>query len=157
MFDFADSVAEPEPSDRYRKTGERKKHYFHYAAAIDPTPGLLRLCGKDLSVAVHESSPSGFSIQLKPLEAGKLRLGPRWVLQTDGSRYEVYPQWLHCGADGSVQVGLRLMQSLPPLATNGRFWSIGQVVSLARNANVAILATITTLASTLAWAFWRFG
>jgi len=157
MFDFADSLADPEPIDRYRRSGEPKKHYFHYAAAIDSTPGLLRLCGKDLPIALQEASASGFSITVKPLEAGKLRLGPRWVLQTDDARYEVYPQWLHCAADGSVQVGLRRMQSLPPLPENGRLRWGRRWVARARNANVAILAIATTLACTLSWAFWRFG
>ena len=157
MFDFADSVADPEPIDRYRRSGEPKKHYFHYAAAIDPTPGTLRLCGKDLPVALQEASASGFSITVKPLEAGKLRLGPRWVLQTDGYRYEVYPQWLHCAADGSVQVGLRRMQSLPPLPENGGHQWVRRLAARVRKGNAAIFAITMTLAGTLAWVFWRFG
>ncbi len=116
MHDHADNLrpkSEPAPS-RSQRT-ELRKHYFHFSSGeIKPPQAILVIAGKTLEVAVPEQTQYGFTAIGNVKVAEGLRLGARWVLKYEGKRFEVYPQWIHCAADGRVQIGLRRMQELSP-------------------------------------------
>lgn len=91
-----------------------EQRFFRCPVPIENSAATLRFSGTAVPVEVHESSIDGFSVSVKPQHMSKLRLGPRWVLQSATERSEVWPQWLYCAPDGHVQVGLRRLQDLAP-------------------------------------------
>jgi hypothetical protein len=114
-----------EPTDNFRAKSESvppksqrtdlRKHYFHFSKGyIEAAQATLVIAGKTLPVTVPEQTQYGFTAIGTAQAAAGLRLGARWVLKHEGKRFEVYPQWIHCAADGRVQIGLRRMQELSP-------------------------------------------
>lgn len=92
---------------------EPRKHYFHFATNYSKTlNATLVISGKALDVTIPEQTQFGFTALGSVKVAEALRLGVRWVLKVEGKRFEVYPQWIHCAADGRVQMGLRRMHQL---------------------------------------------
>lgn len=105
------TTSEPD-SERSHRT-DLRKHYFHFATGFRKlTPATLAIEGKTFDVTVPEQTQYGFTAIGSAKVAEGLRLGARWVLKFEGKRFEVYPQWIHCAADGRVQIGLRRMQEL---------------------------------------------
>lgn len=96
--------------DRHRP----EQRFFRCPVPIENSAATLHFSGTAVPVEVNESSIDGFSVSVKPQHMSKLRLGPRWVLQSATQRSEVWPQWLYCAPDGHVQVGLRRLQDLAP-------------------------------------------
>lgn len=121
MHDPSDSRRiELSPDSCRTHRAEPRKHYFHftttYSNAVEAT---LVIAGNSLDVAVPEQTQYGFTAIGSAKVAESLRLGARWVLKLEGKRFEVFPQWIHCAADGRVQLGLRRMQQLPSDADRG--------------------------------------
>jgi len=112
-------VTMDDPSSRTHRTDPRK-HYFHFTTdcphAIEST---LEIAGNSLDVTVPEQTHCGFTAVGSAKVAESLRLGVRWVLKLEGKRFEVFPQWIHCAADGRVQIGLRRMRQLAPDTDSG--------------------------------------
>lgn len=72
------------------------------------------IAGNSLDVTIPEQTHCGFTVIGSAKVAESLRLGVRWVLKLEGKRFEVFPQWIHCAADGRVQIGSRRMRQLAP-------------------------------------------
>jgi len=103
-----------DPSSRKHRIGLRK-HYFHFTTdGPDAIAATLVIVGNTLEVTVPEQTHCGFTAIGSAKVAESLRLGVRWVLKLEGKRFEVFPQWIHCAADGRVQMGLRRMHQLAP-------------------------------------------
>jgi hypothetical protein len=91
-----------------------EQRFFRCPVPIEKSAATLRFSGTKVPVELHEASIDGFAVLVQQKHVSKLRLGPRWVLQSTNERSEVWPQWLYCAPDGHVQVGLRRLQDLTP-------------------------------------------
>lgn len=93
---------------------ELREHYFHFGDCYGKqSTASLVVAGSRLDVVVPDQTQYGFTVIGSAKTAEGLRLGTRWVLTISEKRYEVFPQWIHCAADGRVQIGLRSMRQLP--------------------------------------------
>ncbi len=89
-----------------------EQRFFRCPVPPEDAAATLRFSGTKLTVELQESSIDGFAVLVQQNQVSKLRLGPRWVLQSASERCEVWPQWLYCASDGRVQIGLRRLQDL---------------------------------------------
>lgn len=110
MRDGSGINSERDWEDKHRP----EQRFFRCPVPIEKSAATLRFCGTKVPVELHEASLDGFAVLVQQQHVGKLRLGPRWVLQSADERSEVWPQWLYCAPDGHVQVGLRRLQDLTP-------------------------------------------
>ncbi|MFK8111005.1 MAG: hypothetical protein AB8B91_02320 [Rubripirellula sp.] len=62
--------------------------------------------------SVQETSIDGFTVLVSPRDASKLSVGRTWVMEYEGTRTEVHPQWFFNAPDGHVQMGLRRLRDL---------------------------------------------
>lgn len=116
MHDPSDNPSRSSSSDAPRSPRtEPRKHYFHFATGyVNSVHATLVIAGNELAVVVPEQTQYGFTAIGTAKVAEGLRLGAVWVLKLEGKRFEVFPQWIHCAADGRVQIGLRRMLELTP-------------------------------------------
>ncbi|HBJ33361.1 MAG TPA: hypothetical protein DDZ51_01090 [Planctomycetaceae bacterium] len=121
MHDPSDNPDAPSKSGPQRlPRTESRRHYFHFATGyVKSAHATLVIAGKPLEVIIPEQTQYGFTAIGTGKVAEGLRLGARWVLVLDGNRFEVFPQWIHCAADGRVQIGLRRMQQLSSVLETG--------------------------------------
>lgn len=113
MHDPSDNPSRSSSSDAPRN--ELRKHYFHFSAGYaNSVYATLVIAGNELPVLIPEQTQCGFTAIGTVKVAEGLRLGAGWVLKLEGKRFEVFPQWIHCAADGRVQIGLRRMHELTP-------------------------------------------
>jgi len=63
---------------------------------------------------VQETSIDGYTVLLSPKASSKLKVGRPWLLEHEGARIEVHPQWFFNSPDGQVQIGLRRLRDLTP-------------------------------------------
>lgn len=98
----------------WKDVHEPERQFFRCPVPTEHSAATLRVSGVKIPVELHESSIDGFAVLVQQKYTGRLRLGPRWVLQSASERSEVCPQWLYCAPDGRVQVGLRRLQDLTP-------------------------------------------
>lgn len=110
MRDGNGTASERHWEDKHRP----EQRFFRCPVPIEKSAATLRFSGTKIPVELHEASIDGFAVLVRPQHVSKLRLGPRWVLQSASERSEVWPQWLYCAPDGHVQVGLRRLQDLTP-------------------------------------------
>lgn len=90
--------------------------FFRCPVSEDRSKGSIRIGRRSLVVTVQETSIDGFTVLVSPKLTSRLKVGRPWVLEYDGSRTEVHPQWMFHSPDGYVQVGLRRLRDLtkPP-------------------------------------------
>jgi hypothetical protein len=121
MHDPSDNHRTKSNSDSKRSPrSELRRHYFHFATAyVNAVHATLVIAGKELDVVIPEQTQYGFTAIGTVKVAEGLRLGAMWVLVFEGNRFEVFPQWIHCAADGRVQIGLRRMQQLSSTSETG--------------------------------------
>ncbi len=110
MRDGYETASERHWEDPYRP----EQRFFRCPVPLERSAATLHFSGTKVPVELHEASIDGFAVLVQPQHIAKLRLGPRWVLQSADERSEVWPQWLYCAPDGHVQVGLRRLQDLTP-------------------------------------------
>jgi hypothetical protein len=106
---------------RWQEQHEPERQFFRCAVASENSAATLRFSRTNVPVELHESSIDGFAVLVQQKYIKKIRLGPRWVLQTVHERTEVWPQWVYCAPDGRVQIGLRRLQDLTP-APKPKWW-----------------------------------
>lgn len=90
--------------------------FFRCPVSRDRSQASIRIGRRALAVSVQETSIDGFTVLVSPKLTSRLKVGRPWVLEYDGSRTEVHPQWMFNSPDGYVQVGLRRLRDLtkPP-------------------------------------------
>jgi hypothetical protein len=111
MSDESENVAE----DRWKANHEPERHFFRCPVPRERAEATLRISALKIPVELQESSIDGFAVLVQQKYASKLRLGPRWILQSTCDRTEVNPQWIYCAPDGRVQIGLRRLRDLTDL------------------------------------------
>lgn len=73
---------------------------------------IIRIGRRKAKATVQETSIDGFTVLVPPKDGGKLKVGRPWVLEYDGTRHEIHPQWFFNSPDGHVQMGLRRLRDL---------------------------------------------
>lgn len=66
-----------------------EQRFFRCPVPIEKSAATLRFSGIKIPVELHEASLDGFAVMVQPKYVSKLRLGPRWVLQSSTERSEV--------------------------------------------------------------------
>jgi hypothetical protein len=92
--------------------------FFRCPVSEDRSSATIRIGRRGVTASVQETSIDGFTVLVSPSFASRLKVGRPWVLEHDGTRVEVHPQWMFNGPDGHVQLGLRRLRDLttpPPL------------------------------------------
>ncbi|MDA8743493.1 hypothetical protein N9N28_02565 [Rubripirellula amarantea] len=88
--------------------------FFRCALDEAHSRGRITVGRKTATVQVQDTSIDGFTVLISKKEAGKLKVGQSWILEHDGTRFEVNAQWFFNAPDGTVQVGLRRLRDLTP-------------------------------------------
>ena len=86
---------------------------------------MIRVGGRKVKVTIQETSIDGFTVLVPPKYASRLKVGRKWVLEYDGTRQEVHPQWFFNSPDGHVQMGLRRIADLTkpdPIRSSWLVW-----------------------------------
>lgn len=96
---------------------DQKDANFHrFRVASANSRALIRDGRRKAQVTVQETSIDGFTVLMSPKASSKLKVGRHWLLEHEGARIEVHPQWFFNSPDGQVQIGLRRLRDLTPPA-----------------------------------------
>ncbi|TWU46313.1 hypothetical protein Poly51_57090 [Rubripirellula tenax] len=93
-------------------TKETDTGFFRCPVSSEQGQAIVRVGRRNFPAQVQETSIDGFTILVSAKHASKLKVGRPWVLQHDGTRVEVHPQWMFNSPDGTVQLGLRRLRDL---------------------------------------------
>ncbi len=86
--------------------------FFRCPVQSEHGTAVIRIGLRKVRATVQETSIDGFTVLVPPRETAKLKVGRTWVLEYDGTRNEIHPQWLFNSPDGNVQMGLRRIRDL---------------------------------------------
>ncbi len=75
---------------------------------------MIRVGRRKTRATIQETSIDGFTVLVSPRDASKLKVGRPWLLEYEGTRIEIHPQWFFNAPDGHVQMGLRRLRDLTP-------------------------------------------
>jgi hypothetical protein len=110
-----------------------QQHFFRCQVSEDQAAGLLVLGRKRISVTVAEKSIDGFSILLTEDDVSVLQLKKVWILEHQGERSVVHPEWFLNHASGKIQMGLRRIGDVTPAPKNPNGFSLAESIrSLSR-------------------------
>ena len=106
-------------------TDESASEFFRCPVQADQGDATIRIGRRRQTVTVQETSIDGFTVLVPPSGAKHLKVGKPWVLDFDGTRFEVHAQWFFHAPDGHVQVGLRRLRDLTqPDPIKVGWWSV---------------------------------
>lgn len=88
--------------------------FFRCPVQADQSKAVIRVGRRKAIATVQETSIDGFTVLVPPKYSGVLKVGRVWLLDYQGARIEVHPQWFFSSPDGRVQMGLRRMRDLTP-------------------------------------------
>ncbi|MEM9643563.1 MAG: hypothetical protein AAF989_01105 [Planctomycetota bacterium] len=101
---------------------QSESDFFRCPVQEDQGDALVHVGRRKLQVTVQETSIDGFTILVSPSLSKHLKVGKPWVLDFDGTRFEVHAQWFFHAPDGHVQVGMRRLRDLTPAPTIKTSW-----------------------------------
>jgi hypothetical protein len=93
-------------------TTDQSSNYFRCPVQSDKGRATIRIGRRKAVATIQETSIDGFTVLVSPKDAPKLTVGRTWVLEYDGTRHEIHPQWFFNSPDGHVQMGLRRVKDL---------------------------------------------
>lgn len=94
------------------QNSEADAHFFRCPVQSENSQALIRVGRRKSSAVVQETSIDGFTVLVSPRDASRLSVGRAWVLEYEGTKTEVHPQWFFNAPDGHVQMGLRRLRDL---------------------------------------------
>ncbi len=94
------------------ETSDQSMNFFRCPIQSGQGKAIIRIGYRKAKATVQETSIDGFTLLVPPKDASKLKVGRRWVLEYDGTRHEIHPQWFFNSPDGHVQMGLRRIRDL---------------------------------------------
>ena len=100
---------------------EQEEEFFRCPVQSENSKAVIRVGRRKSQASVQETSIDGFTVLVSPRDASKLSVGRPWVLEHEGTRTEVHPQWFFNAPDGHVQMGLRRLRDLttpPPIRSS---------------------------------------
>lgn len=86
--------------------------FFRCPMPKERSDATIRIGRRAIATQVQEASIDGFTVTILPKFSSRLKVGRPWVLEHDGTRIEVHPQWMFNAPDGHVQVGLRRLRDI---------------------------------------------
>ena len=95
-------------------TEQQDSSFFRCPVQSEQSQAVIRVGRRKTYAVVQETSIDGFTVLVPPKESSKLKVGRTWVLDYEGARIEVHPQWFFNAPDGHVQMGLRRLRDLTP-------------------------------------------
>jgi len=88
--------------------------FFRCPVQTDHSQAIIRVGRRKIRALVQETSIDGFTVLVSPPEATRLKVGRPWVLEHEGTRTEIHPQWFFNIPNGQMQLGLRRLRDLTP-------------------------------------------
>lgn len=88
--------------------------FYRCRVQSDNSRAVLRAGWRKIEATLQETSIDGYTVLVSEQAARKLRVGRPWLLEHEGARIEVHPQWVFNSPDGQVQLGLRRLRDLTP-------------------------------------------
>jgi hypothetical protein len=95
-------------------TETQEAGFFRCAVHSDQSEAVIRVGRRKAYATVQETSIDGFTVLVPPKYSGTLKVGRPWLMEYQGARIEVHPQWFFNAPDGHVQMGLRRLRDLTP-------------------------------------------
>jgi hypothetical protein len=94
----------------------QESSFFRCPVQSDQSRAVIRVGRRRIHTTVQETSIDGFTVLVSPKQSSNLKVGRPWMLEYEGARLEVHPQWFFNAPDGHVQMGLRRLRDLTPPA-----------------------------------------
>lgn len=88
--------------------------FFRCPVQADQSKAVIRVGRRKAVATVQETSIDGFTVLVPAKSGGVLKVGRTWLLEYQGCRIEVNPEWFFNSPDGRVQMGLRRLRDLTP-------------------------------------------
>lgn len=95
---------------------------FRCPVQSDQSQAVIRVGRRRARATLQETSIDGFTVLVAPRDAWKLKVGRPWVLEYEGARIEIHPQWFFNAPDGHVQMGMRRLRDLTRPERIHRSW-----------------------------------
>lgn len=92
----------------------QEEGFFRCPVQAEKSEAIIRVGRRKARATIQETSIDGFTVLVSPRDASKLKVGRSWLLEYDGTRIEIHPQWIFNAPDGRVQLGLRRLRDLTP-------------------------------------------
>lgn len=96
------------------KSENQEAGFFRCPVQVDQSKAVIRVGRRKALASVQETSIDGFTVLVPANYAHVLKVGRAWVLEYQGAKIEVHPEWFFNSPDGRVQMGLRRMRDLTP-------------------------------------------
>lgn len=96
------------------QAGPQGASFFRIPVQEDQSKAIIRVSRRKAVAYVQETSIDGYTVTIARKYGDNLRLGRPWILDHEGARVEVHPQWFFNSPDGTLQIGLRRMQDVTP-------------------------------------------
>jgi hypothetical protein len=96
------------------KSESQETGFFRCPVQSDQSQAVIRVGWRKAIASVQETSIDGFTVVVPANYASSLKVGRPWLLEYQGAKIEVHPQWFFNSPDGRVQMGLRRMRDLTP-------------------------------------------
>lgn len=119
---------------------ESDAKFFRCPVQPEQSLGRLRVGYRRLTATVQDASIEGFTLLIRARDVKRLSLGKTWVLDHDGARFRVHPQWFFNAPDGQIQVGLRRLGDLTAPPPVGRWWPLGKNALATEEASLSTVA-----------------
>ncbi len=103
---------------------EPDRGFFRCPVMAEDAEATILIGRMRIPVKLQDRSIEGFAVLVEPSHVRKLRVGPQWILESDGEVSEVLAQWMFNGPDGRVQLGLRRLRDLTPQSNGSWFPTI---------------------------------
>ncbi|MCG8650796.1 MAG: hypothetical protein MI861_13240 [Pirellulales bacterium] len=94
------------------ESSDQLSNFFRCPVQSDQGKAVIRIGRRKMSAIIQETSIDGFTVLVPPKYSTRLKVGRPWVLEYEGARHEIHPQWFFNSPDGHVQMGLRRLRDL---------------------------------------------
>lgn len=104
------------------ETTDQPSSFFRCPVQSEQSKAVILVGRRKINATVQETSIDGFTVLVGPKDAPKLKVGRPWVLEYDGTRIQIHPQWFFNSPDGHAQMGLRRLRDLTQPDPIRRSW-----------------------------------
>ncbi len=98
------------------------RDFFRCPVQAEQATATIKCGLRRIPVTLRETSIDGFTVVVAARYAGQLRVGTAWTLITKAERNIVHGEWIFMSPEGSLQLGLRRIQDITPIAQPRGSW-----------------------------------
>jgi len=109
-------------ADAERSTAETSPDFFRCPVQAEQSRALVTMGRRRFRVTVQDASIEGFTVLVEPKYAKRINVGIPWILEHEGAKLEIKPQWFFQAPEGHIQVGLRMLRDLTEPEKIGTWW-----------------------------------